>query len=310
MFRSKFLALGVLLPLYFSAVAQQDPQHSYYFINQFAFNPAYAGSSDMICATYYLKPQFTGFGEGSPTTTGVNIHSPIKPFGLASGIGLGVVSDSYGFNQDVGLSASYAFKIPIRNTGTLSIGLSGGFINNSLSNVSWSRSNDGDPKIPATDEASFNFDLGFGLFFRSQEMFFGVSSTHLNETRNTRELDSHYRRHFYLTGGYTLPIASTPWEFQPSVLVATNLANNQFAITANMLYNKKVWGGLQYRVGDAVVAMFGFELFNGLRIGYAYDFPVTALSRYTYGSHELMIGYCFSLKRETPPQQYRSIRFL
>ncbi len=40
------------------------------------------------------------------------------------------------------------------------------------------------------------------------------------------------------------------------------------------------------------------------------DFTISEISGYNDGSHEFMLGYCFNLKKEKPPQQYKSIRFL
>jgi type IX secretion system PorP/SprF family membrane protein len=310
MYRLKLIMLGAILLLCYSAVAQQDPQFSQYFHNQLAFNPAYAGSNDMICANAIYKNQWTGFGDGAPNTTGVSIHSPIKPFGLSSGVGMSIQNDAFGFNSDLGLGLSYAVRFNITGVGTLAVGLNGGFINNSI-DPQWNASNTSDPSIPQTKESAMNFDMGFGVFFRSQDMYFGVSSTHLNEPNFNKAVSpSTYKRHFYLTGGYDLALPSSNWEFSPSVLVGTNGSIHRYALTSVMTYNKKVWGGLQYRIGDAVSAIVGFELFNGMRLSYAYDFSTTEISRYNNGSHEFMVGYCFTLRKETPPQQYRSIRFL
>jgi len=51
-------------------------------------------------------------------------------------------------------------------------------------------------------------------------------------------------------------------------------------------------------------------LFNGVRIGYSYDFTVSQIGKYSDGSHELTIGYCFDLSLDKSPQKYKSIRFL
>jgi hypothetical protein len=88
------------------------------------------------------------------------------------------------------------------------------------------------------------------------------------------------------------------------------LVSNQLTVSSNFIYNKKFWGGVSYRVGEAAIGMVGIELFSGMRIGYAYEFSTTQISKYNNGSHEFLLGYCFTLKKERPPQQYKSIRFL
>jgi hypothetical protein len=54
----------------------------------------------------------------------------------------------------------------------------------------------------------------------------------------------------------------------------------------------------------------GLELFNGIRIGYAYDFPLSDIRKSTSGSHEFMVNYCFDLSLGKSPMRYKSIRFL
>jgi hypothetical protein len=84
----------------------------------------------------------------------------------------------------------------------------------------------------------------------------------------------------------------------------------QFSATSLVRYNKKAWGGVSYRPGDALVGIIGIELFNGIRIGYAYDFPISDIRKSTSGSHEFLVNYCFNLSMGKSPMRYKSIRFL
>lgn len=266
----------------------------------------------MVSTTALSRLQWVGFGDGSPNTTVVNINAAINPFGLSSGIGLNIASDQFGFNSDLGVGLSYAVRFNVAGGGKLAIGLNGVFMNNSFKNASWVYpSGSSDSFIPQATDNSVNFDAGFGAYYNNDDMYFGASSTHLIETQLNKAADpSHYKRHFYLIGGYYLQLPSPAWQFNPSVFISSDLTTNQLSITANAIYNKKFWCGVSYRVGEAVAGIIGFELFNGMRIGYAYDFSTTEISSYNSGSHEFMVGYSFSLKKEKPPQQYKSIRFL
>ncbi|MFO8023209.1 MAG: type IX secretion system membrane protein PorP/SprF [Perlabentimonas sp.] len=293
-----------------TTLGQQDPTFSHSMFNQMAVNPAFAGSDGMICATAINRQQWVGFGEGTPNTTVVNINAAISPFGLSSGIGLNILNDQFGFNNDLGVDLSYAVRFDLEGIGKLALGLNGGFINNSL-DPTWNfPEGSGDAAVPQATESAINFDFGAGVFFNNDEMYFGLSATHLNESQYYNEYTTHYKRHFYLTGGYYLDMPNESWQFNPSVFIATDLTTNQLSLTANVIYNKKFWGGVTYRVGEAVVGMVGLELFSGMRVGYAYDYSISDIGGYNGGSHEFMLGYCFTLKREQTPQQYKSIRFL
>jgi hypothetical protein len=84
----------------------------------------------------------------------------------------------------------------------------------------------------------------------------------------------------------------------------------QFNLTSLIRYNKKVWGGVSYRYSDAMIGMIGLELFNGIRLGYAYDFTISDMGNNSSGSHEFMVNYCFDLGLGKSPMKYKSIRFL
>ncbi len=99
-------------------------------------------------------------------------------------------------------------------------------------------------------------------------------------------------------------------ELIPSVCAFSDAKVTQFTLNTILRYNKKTWGGVSYRAGDALTGMVGFELFNGVRVGYAYDFPLSDIRKSTSGSHEFMVNYCFELSTGRSPMRYKSIRFL
>ncbi len=293
-----------------NAMAQQDPLLNHSVFNQLSINPAYTGSSGMISATAMHRQQWVGFGEGSPITSVFNVDAAISPFGFNSGIGLNILQDQFGFNQDIGVNLSYAARFSIQGIGNLAIGINGGFINNTLDPTWRFPDGTGDVTVPSSKESAVNMDFGAGVFFNNNEMFIGVSATHLNESTFYPEYPSHYKRHYYLIGGYFMQFSNPNWEFNPVVLISTDIVVNQMTVNANLIYNKRFWGGVSFRVGEAVTGMVGIQLFSGLRVGYAYDFSTTEISGFNSGSHEFMLGYSFSLKKERAPQQYKSIRFL
>jgi type IX secretion system PorP/SprF family membrane protein len=309
--KKPFLMLVSLMFLS-TAFAQQDPQFSQIMFNQMTINPGFAGSSDMINVNAINRIQWVGF-DGAPSTTALNVNAPISPFGFKSGVGMSILSDNPGFNKDLGLSLSYAARFKA-GKGMLGVGLSGGFINNAI-DPTWNYPDaNADNAIPVGKQSSVNLDLGFGLFYNTESMYFGLSATHINGTKMNKSINpAHYTRQYYLTGGYTLNMPNPSWQFNPSVYVVSDLFLSQISFSGNVKYNKKFWGGVSYRmgrIGEAITGMVGMELFSGLKIGYAYEFSMREISNYNDGSHEFMLGYSFTLKKERPPQQYKSIRFL
>jgi type IX secretion system PorP/SprF family membrane protein len=315
----KVLFGGLILMISVIAFPQQDPQFSQYMFNLTSVNPAYVGSSDMICLSLINRQQWVGF-VGAPGTSFFQANAPVKPFGIKSGVGLSLMNDRIAFNKDLGISGYYAYRLDI-GTGTLGIGLNLGLINKAL-DATWDIpaelpstefiSPDKDQAIPNEKESRMAFDIGFGLFYNTENLYFGLSTTHLNQPKikYVDKYASYISRHYYAVAGYRLQMPNPAFEILPSVILKTDGKVNQIDASALVRYNKKFWGGVSYRAGDAVIGIIGIEMFNGVRIGYSYDFTTSDIGNYSDGTHEFTVGYCFNLSLEKTPQKYRSIRFL
>ena len=296
-------------------LSQQDPLASHYMSNTLTYNPGFAGISGMICATAINRQQWIGF-KGAPSTTFFNVSAPVSPFKINSGVGLIVESDNIGFDKDINLSAAYSYIADL-GLGKLGIGINLGMLNKTIS-PEWNipagdnfTPPSGDPLIPEGKESYVAFDAGLGLYYRTDNYYAALSVTHLNQPKIRFTKGTPYvSRNYYLTGGYILQLPNPALEFLPSVFAFSDGKVTQFAVTGLLRYNKKAWGGVSYRNGDALIGMVGFELYNGLRIGYAYDFPVSDIKKNTSGSHEFVVNYCFELSKGKSPMKYKSIRFL
>jgi type IX secretion system PorP/SprF family membrane protein len=296
-------------------LAQQDPVSSQYMFNTMTYNPGVAGISGMICATALNRQQWVGF-KGAPSTTIFNISAPVKLFRVNSGVGLVIESDDIGFDKDINLSAAYSYLMDL-GIGKLGLGVNIGMLNKTL-NPSWViptgdgfTTPDSDPLIPVSKESYVAFDAGLGAFLKGEKYYASLSITHLNQPKiKFSKGEPYVSRHYYLTAGYTLQLPNPSLELLPSLFVYSDGKVAQVNITSQVRYNKKLWGGVSYRAGDALIGMVGFELYNGIRIGYAYDFPLSDIRKNTSGSHEFMVNYCFDMSLGKSPMRYKSIRFL
>lgn len=298
-----------------SSYAQQDPVMSHFMLNQQTYNPAYAGTSGLVCASMVNRQQWAGF-EGAPVSTWFHINSPLTLFDIPSGVGLSIMSDNLGNDKNLSINLSYAYHLDL-GLGTLSLGLSGGMFNKAL-DPNWiipSSDNhvpaNNDPLIPENKESRIAFDLGFGAYYVSDNLFGGLSVTHLNEATIQYEKGQPFlKRHYYGIAGYRIQLPNPAFELTPSVFLYSDGRVSQFSVNTNVTYNKKLWGGVSYRAGDALAGMVGVELYNGIRISYAYDFPLSDIRKNTSGSHEFMVNYCFNLSLGRSAMRYKSIRFL
>lgn len=300
------------------AFSQQERQVSHYMYDHISINPGSAGSSDMISTHAIIRQQWPGM-EGAPTDLILNLSAPFRLGTTHHGAGLAVWSDELGYNSDIDLSVSYAFQIPVKN-GRLGLGLSGSFINREVDGNNWIFPDQDvitDEDVPVGNQNEFTFDLGVGLFYMTDELYVGLSSTRVLENEFNYEnsstglsLSEKLSRQYYLTAGYSLQFANPLLELLPSIFVQTDTKVTKIDVNATLMYNKKFWGGVSYRVGSAVVGMVGLSILNGVKVGYAYDFDTSKLMNVTKGSHEVMLGYDFRIGVERIPQKYKSIRYL
>ena len=310
-----FLYLVIIVKL--AAFSQQDPQFTNNMFYKLGVNPGFAGSEGTISGIILNRYQWDGF-RGAPKTLIFSAEAAINAFGSPGGIGLNIVSDELGFEKNTQINANYAYSKTL-GVGKLGIGLSLGLFNKSI-NGEWEVPEDNlgiytqpnsDPAIPQGDVSQMALDAGLGLYLSSNHYFLGVSVTHLNQASiKFSDLASTYLvRHYYLMGGYNIKLSDPLFELRPSFLFKSDLGSWQLDLNTNIVFNKRFWGGITYRVQDAIALLMGMEMENGLRFGYSFDLVTSSISHYGYGSHEIFVSYSLDLERNRN-QKYKSIRFL
>jgi type IX secretion system PorP/SprF family membrane protein len=313
--RISFLFLLLIVNL--AAFSQQDPQFTNNMFYKLGVNPGFAGAEGTISGIMLNRYQWDGF-EGAPKTLIFSADAAIDAFGAPGGIGLNIMSDKLGFEKNSLFNINYAYKKSLA-IGVLGIGVSAGIITKSI-NGEWEvpedeegifTQPDSDPGIPQGEASQLAFDAGFGLYLSSNRYYAGVSVTHLNQASiKFSDLASMFMvRHYYLMGGYNITLSDPLFELRPSFLFKSDLAGWQLDLNTNIVYNKRFWGGITYRVQDAVAFLMGMEMENGLRFGYSFDLTTSSVARYGYGSHEIFIAYSLDLEKNRN-QKYKSIRFL
>jgi type IX secretion system PorP/SprF family membrane protein len=313
-FRMKIFILLLLAELAcMNAFTQQDPQFSHNMFNQLAINPGYAGSQGMVNIGMLNRQQWMGF-PGNPKTTLFSVHAPVKPFGISSGVGVNLIDDRLGFEKNMSFIVDYAYRRDL-GAGKLGIGLNVGLLSRAIDpgKEGWVMPEDGsDAAIPSASVSTMVFDMGLGVFYNTDKAYAGLSTTHLlKPTVDYGDAIVMYmQRHYYATVGYLFKLPNPVFEIQPSLFAKSDGASFQMDVNMLLIYNKRFWGGVSYRLGDAVVVMAGTELPNGMRVGISYDFTTSAIGAYSNGTVEFMLGYNLELAKDKFSQRYKSVRFL
>ncbi len=300
----KILAVLTVSCLSTVGFAQQDPQFSQNMFNRLFVNPAYAGSSESICAHLLYRNQWVNY-DGAPKTGVIGIDGPVANGKV--GVGLSILTDKIGFENTLQgkLSGNYKFDV---GQGKLGLGIDLDFMQHQIDG-NFRASDPGDPSIPTSGVSGTAFDLGFGAYYNNDKFFAGVSASHLLES--SVDLDNFskvYKRHMYGMVGYNLEV-SPMVTLKPMIFVKNVSGNTTFDINVNAQYNERFWVGLSYRNEDAIVGMLGMNVTEKLKVGYSYDFTTSQLKNYSDGTHEIMLGYCFMVKKKVPVS-IKNVRFL
>src|SRR6478736_5013157 len=118
--RLKYIVTFFILVIGIEARSQQVATYAQYMFNGLAINPAYAGSQDALSTSFLERFQNVGL-KGAPQTETFSIHSPLV--NKRVGLGLLVVHDKVGVIDQTGVNAIYAYRIPMNNKATLSLGI-------------------------------------------------------------------------------------------------------------------------------------------------------------------------------------------
>lgn len=267
----KIITLSGLLCLSLNLFAQQDPQFTQFTHNKLFFNPGYAGMKHGLCFTGLARQQWAGF-DGAPRS---GIFSADMYFeDLSGGLGLNLMYDELGFEKNLSYRLAYSFHLGNVFGGTIGIGVEAGAATKILGptgNQSWVASTNwqNDPTVPPQMKDR-KFDCGVGVWYQRDNLWLGVSSTHINAGRfddgttvvpgnppTTHALLYNMVRHYYVTGGYNWQRRNMT--IKPSFLLKSDATIATIDINCIATMNNGFWFGASWRMEDAVCPMIGFE---------------------------------------------------
>lgn len=308
-----FIVIIILLPAW--VFGQNTPHASLFQYNQMMINPGYAGMDEGIAVGTLVRNQWMGF-DGAPSNQRFNAHMPFKLFGQQHGVGLTLLNDEIGFETNIAVGVNYAYQREL-SEGKIGIGVGFGFMNQSLSGEFIGIDGSTDALLPTGDDKPIFFDLNAGVYYKSDKLFFGFSLNHLTapelKYQSLKEgagVYPYYQRAAFLTFGYKYQLSNPLFEIEPSVMIYTTGTSTQFVFDGLLYYKSKFWGGVGYRLIDAVSILAGAEVMDGLNIGLAYDIPTSQMVYGTAGSFEFIVKYVFKVNVEKDDRIYRSVRFL
>lgn len=279
----------VLMFTAFVSFAQQDAQFTQYMYNTININPAYAGSRGALSMFALHRTQWVGL-EGAPVTNTVSMNTPLNSSNL--GLGISLINDKIGPTHENTISADISYTVPTSETYKLSFGVKATANLFDLDESRLTPAQAGDPSLQNYN--TFSPNIGAGVYLHSDKAYVGLSIPNFIETNRYDDNEVAIFKekiNYYLIAGYVFDFTDSI-KFKPAFLSKmTEGAPLQVDVSGNFMINEKFVIGVAYRWSAAMSAMVGFQVSDGMYIGYGYDQETTNLENYNSGSHEIFLRY-------------------
>ncbi|MGB1040745.1 MAG: PorP/SprF family type IX secretion system membrane protein [Flavobacteriales bacterium] len=291
----KKIIILFLLTLSFSGFSQQIPQYTHYLLNQFAYNPAVAGSKNCMDATLGHRTQWSGF-DGAPVTTYGSFNTTLKQdkygLGYKHAMGLVVVRDSYGPFSRMKIKGAYAYHLPVTKKMLMSMGMFFGVEQIAFDAGEVTTIDPDDDAIDNSRRATIFPEFTPGILLQTDVWFAGATLQQpLGGPKKAVGTDeTRLNRHVTLLGGLNIRL-NKQWSLVPSSLVKIT-KTSPIAIDINVMadYKSKFSFGASYRNVDAFAGLISFRCFNYLKIGYAYDMTLSKIRFGSFNTHEVTLS--------------------
>ena len=277
-----------------SAIGQQSASFAQYAFNGLAINPGYAGSHDLLSVSAISRFQNAGL-EGAPNTQTFAVHSPLPMNNLA--VGAMFIKDGLGVINQTGVHGVAAYRIFFDGGGEryLSFGMQFGSINYSARYSDLEILDPTDPAF-AQDIRQSRFNVGAGLFYRTEQLYLGLSMPHL--VNNALDRSGKYGSirqsvPLLIHGGYVFFI-SPVIKYKPNFLFKVMDGRPvELDLNSSILLDDLLWIGFSYKLPSGLNLLTEFQVTDQLLLGYSYAMTRGALRNVDLGTHEILLNYRF-----------------
>jgi len=206
-----------------------------------------------------------------------------------------------GVDETFNAYVMYAYKIKVNVKGTLSMGLQAGLSN-------YKQKLNGLTVPPGVSDPSFANNVsytlpnvGVGFYYSTERSYIGLSVPYLLQNTFDKSNDvllAKQARNYFFSGGHV-------FDLNPSLKLKPNFLVKYVAgapvnvdVNVSLLINEVFWIGCSYRMNNSINPLIEILFTPKLRVGFAYDIPVSSMSGIYAGSPEVMINYRFIAKKK------------
>ena len=293
-------------------VKGQDPEFSQFYANPLYLNPAFTGTSEYQRVVANYRNQWPKQGN---TYVTYNLTWDKFVSSIRSGIGVKLLYDRElnGVVNSMNTSFLYSYHIKVNDRLFYTMALEAGFIYKQFntSGLIFPGMIDqgtgiitGTYPLPFEDGQKIFPDFSFGMAGQLDDVYFGAAIHHLTQPDQSIIEGDQVGR---------LPLKITLHAGTKSHQFHRGLISREFTLSPNLIYRqqgsfkqinagiymKEDWlaFGLWYRNNlsvrpDALIAMIGIQR-DKFQFGYSFDFSLSNVAAYSYGSHEISLTFFF-----------------
>lgn len=284
-----FLFMTVIV--FTSAVhGQKEPQYTQYMYNIGSFNSAYVGTVETPEIVGLYRAQWIDI-EGAPRTIRFGVNLPFKNEKM--GLGFNIVNDQLGPTTQTFFNIAYSYQVNVSDDTKLSFGID---VGGAQLNVDYTKGIFENPEPFVNDDTISKFypTVGAGTFLYSDNWYLGLSTPNFLANINT-DLDVvafiDNKIQVNMIGGYVFDLSDN-LKFKPAFLM--NFLEGSplnINLSTNFLISDVFTIGASYRWDNAVSGLAGFQVGNGMFLGYSYDYNTNGLGEFNSGSHEVILKF-------------------
>lgn len=273
--------------------SQQIPLQTQFSDNLYSINPAVAGNLPYNPLLLTYKQLWSGF-DNAPRLYSLSTHTSLSE---KVGIGAKVYSFVSGPTNRTGVEGSYSYNINLganENSPKLAFGLSAFMYQYKLDKSNLTFEDPNDNTILYSSDKLIIPDAAFGTFLYNKDYHVGLSVYQLFNRKvnllNKDYLELRQVRHYNFHAGYEYAI-NDDYQINGSFLIKyIESGILQVDFTLKTIVKQFAWAGISYRSKDAASVLLGVSK-DRFAFGYAYDIALTDISKYSRGSHEVVLIY-------------------
>ncbi|MGC9352394.1 MAG: PorP/SprF family type IX secretion system membrane protein [Mariniphaga sp.] len=309
----------LLFGLFSGTLSAQDPGFSQFFANPLYLNPAFAGTTELPRMALNYRNQWPQ-KDATYTTYSLSYDQLLK--NSSAGLGFQAMRDQELNNVINSNTASviYSHHIKLGYESFMTLGLQGGFTLKQFNLINLvfpsgidQLSGEISEYIMAgySNEKKLYPDFAIGAVGQHGEYFWGASAHHITRPDESviqgdqkekipvkATIHAGARLHRLHHG-----LLSRIFTLSPNILYQQQGSFKQLNLGIYMIEKSFLFGGW-YRNNidirpDAIIALAGF-VHKNIQLGYSFDFTLSKLSNYSYGSHEISLIFYLGQKQEKP----------